>query len=393
MNDYIDQLLPEERLLLVLCHPQCSETQNPEILSLVKLVTRWDRFVTLANKHGIIALCWYTLNAGEYGKMVPGEFMEKMHQAYLKSLARNTQIYNLLDEVLLIASRENIKVVLLKGLALESTVYGNKGVRQMTDLDILVRQEDAMNLRKVLIKNGFDPFPMVSPLHQMMASYFNHLPAMYKNGLSVEIHFKLFNDKDNLLTSEFFDKSVPSGFSSNIAFIPQLQLHFLYLVKHLAAHEAGGDSQLRLYTDLAVILNLCMDKILNPELFKYSGIVNIEDSLNSKLTILKVFLGMELPYFQGFFKDRETGEIVIERFIQSLRHPHNNGSEETPSGYFKLLKNISGILNKFIFILGHLFPSFTYMKYRYETNSKVGAIRYYPVRWAKMAWLILSGKV
>jgi hypothetical protein len=393
MSDYYNQLLPEERLLLTLCRLQFTEEQKKEIGELMKQVTDWDKFVTLSNEHGIIALSWYNITETGNKDFIPPIFLEKMNSGYLKSLTRNTCIFELLNEVLGLASKKNIKVVLLKGLVLEKSVYGDKGLRQMNDLDILVRQEDAMNLRKILIKNGFEPFPMVSPLHQMMASYLNHLPAMYKNGLSVEIHYKLFNENDNLLTSEFFDKSVPSGLSSYIAFIPQPQLHFLYLVKHLAEHEAGGDSQLRLYTDMAVMLDLFMDKILNPELFKFSGIVNINDSLNSKLAILKVFPGMELPDLPGFVQDKDTGEIVIERFIHFLRHPQNKGLEESPIGYFKQLKNTSGIFNKFLFILGHLFPSFTYMKYRYMKKTKVGTIRYYPVRWAQMVRLILNRKV
>jgi hypothetical protein len=392
MPDLSSILTPEELLFLRLCRLDFTEAQKTEISELMK-VTDWNKFVHLSNDHGIIALCWNNIVGTGNRDNIPSEFLEILHSYYLKSLARNTQIYRLLDEVLDLAAKNNIKVVLLKGLALEKTVYGNRGLRQMNDLDILVREADAMNLRNILMNSGFEPEPTISPLHRMMASYFNHLPAMYKNGLSVEIHFRLFNDNDNSLTSEFLDKSVPSGFSSNNAFIPQPQLHFLYLIKHLAKHEVGGESQLRLYTDLSILLNAFPDEIVNPKLFEYSWIANIDESLYSKLTILKIFWGIEMPDFSDFLTDEiNKNEIVFDRFVQFLRQPKDNQVEKIPEHILELVKSIPGIYEKFLFILGHLFPSLTYMKYRYKTKTKVGSLRYYPVRWAKMVRLILSGK-
>ena len=60
-----------------------------------------------------------------------------LHTAYLKSLTNNTIIYTHLKEIVALAKKENIKIVLLKGLALEKTVYGNKGLRQLSDIDHL----------------------------------------------------------------------------------------------------------------------------------------------------------------------------------------------------------------------------------------------------------------
>ena len=57
------------------------------------------------------------------------------------------------------------------------------------------------------------------------------------------------------------------------------------------------------------------------------------------------------------------------------------------------MKELSGITDRIMFIAGYLFPSFEFMKYRYGARSKAGAILYYPVRWLKLAGLILVGKV
>jgi hypothetical protein len=51
------------------------------------------------------------------------------------SLARNAALYNMIREVASILESEDIKMVFLKGLALEMSVYGNRGLRQMSDAD------------------------------------------------------------------------------------------------------------------------------------------------------------------------------------------------------------------------------------------------------------------
>jgi hypothetical protein len=52
---------------------------------------------------------------------------------------------------------------------------------------------------------------------------------------------------------------------------PSPQIFFLYLVKHLWQHEMNNESQLRLYTDLVVLIEKHYDEILNYNLLKYAS--------------------------------------------------------------------------------------------------------------------------
>ncbi len=187
------QLTAEEKLLISLCRLNFNEEQKSEIRDLMKEVKDWDHFVNLSNEHGIVALCWYNINETGNSNNLPERQLEILHLAYLKNLTRNTFLFNQLKEIVSLSKNEKIKIVLLKGLALEKTVYGNKGLRQMNDIDILVRQDKAASLRRILLKNGYKSAPLVSSFHEnIMPAYGKHLPEMYKNGISTEIHFKLF---------------------------------------------------------------------------------------------------------------------------------------------------------------------------------------------------------
>jgi flagellar biosynthesis regulator FlbT len=112
---------------------------------------------------------------------------------------------------------------------------------------------------------------------------------MYFRGLSAEIHLRHFNQADNSLTKDFLEKAVAGKQNNYEVFLPDPQLYFLHLVIYLENHESHDTSQLRLYTDLIILLSTFQDKILNQNLFEYSRPANIEKTLYEKLAILKIF--------------------------------------------------------------------------------------------------------
>ncbi|MBP8960592.1 MAG: nucleotidyltransferase family protein [Bacteroidales bacterium] len=396
--DYLSRLNLEERLMLMLCKGPASKIDVLSIQDMMKSRVDWDKLINISNNHGVIALVRYNLDKIGLINQIPEYHKDILYKSYLKNLRRNTLIFNLLDKVFDIAEAEKIKVYLLKGLALESTVYGNMGLRQMNDLDILVKKNDAIRLRKKLLSNGFSSQPIISPLHEkILPGYGKHLPEMYRDGFSVEIHFNLFDRNGERLTELFFEKQwkyifdqIPSTKYS----VPHPLLMFIYLVRHLDWHEKTGHSQVRLYTDLFFLLSYYPKEILCEELWDISSEAGIEKALNEKLFILKIFWNIELPViYENHISSSVDEEKTINNFIMFLCSPRNNIPRQHKQNLLQPLKEIHSLKDKIYFIAGYLFPSLTFMKYRYKTSSALKAIFYYPVRWAKLLNLIIHGKL
>jgi len=394
MTDSLTRLTAEEKLLLSLCRLEFSQEQKSEIRELMLEVRDWDRFVGLSNEHGIIALCWYNLTETGNTDHIPAGHLDKMHSAYLKNLTRDTFLNNQLEEVTNLAKKENIKIVLLKGMALEKTIYGSRGLRQMTDIDILVRQDQAALLRRILLKNGYESAPLVSKFHEkIMPVYGKHLPEMYKNGIAVEIHFNLFDQSGNYFTEKFFDKAHWLTDDDTNLMYPDPQMFFLYLLKHLDRHEKEGDSQLRLYVDLVLLLTTHYNEVINENLFNDADSVNLRNILAGKIMLLD-------KYWDITFSDQVRQNIsaiksasVESKFLKLIRHQSGNQREEIKENLFQLLQNVPGAMNKFLLIIGHIFPSVSYVRYRYKIKTKAGAVLYYPVRWIRQAGRLIGVKV
>ena len=382
MTDQLSPLTAEEKLLISLCRLDFSEEQKSEIRDLMNEIKDWDHFVKLANEHGIVALLWYNITETNNDKHIPPEFLKIFRIAYLKNLTRNTYLYDQLAKILELIKDKDIKVVLLKGMALEKTIYGNQGLRQMTDIDILVSQYVVLELRRIFMKNEFKSNPFKSPLYKYLIPYLNtHIPRLTKDDCHLEIHYKLFDQKDNSLTEKLLELSTPIKIGDCNAFTPPLQLFFLYLISHLEHHTASGDSQLRMYTDLYLLLSTRFEEIINDQLIRDAAEVNLEKQLAYMLYLLNAFWKIDYPDWLNKYIYQYDHSPEIEKFKRFLNQPKDNPDKTVSSNYVKQIATIPGLYRKVLYVTGFIFPSLGFMKNRYKTKTKARAVLYYPVRW------------
>ncbi|HUS85981.1 MAG TPA: nucleotidyltransferase family protein [Bacteroidales bacterium] len=378
------RLSPVEYLLISLCRLSFTGDQVLRIKELVRQVPFWPELTDLINEHGISALIYSNLKDLGLLDQVPRLQRGVLKQSHLISLTRNTYLLDRFTEAAALLAKEDISPVVMKGLAMELTVYGNAGLRQMTDIDVMIDRERCMHTRRVLLSKGFRSAPLKSPLYAFILQWYGkHLPSLYKDDLSLEIHHNLFNWDIDL--NRWFISESSTILINNVKLrIPPLNLHFLYLVKHLDYHEGNGESQLRLYTDLYLLADRYREELINDELFLLARKARIEYTLYAKLTLLKHFWGLvfiDVPKPGNWNK-------VLKEFLHFLNNPKGNPVSNKPESYREVIKNIPGFHRKLIFMLGDLFPSMTFMKQRYKTRNRLFTIFYYPHRLGKLVYLL-----
>ncbi|HLN20212.1 MAG TPA: nucleotidyltransferase family protein [Bacteroidales bacterium] len=377
---------PEELLLIALCRLDFSAEQSEAAKALSAKVTDWEYFVKLANEHGISSLVHHNLEKLGLTGPMPEKELAFLKNANMLSMARNAAMMGMLSKAV---SDTKLKTVLLKGAALELIVYGNNGLRQMSDIDLLLTKEDCMKAYRLLQEKGFKPLEIKSVFHRSIISYIGkHLPSLIRGGMSVELHHRLFDEEDENLTSLLYESSKPFDLSGVTVYLPDLAVFFLYLVKHLDSHELTNESQLRLHADLVVLLERFYDMIISEDLLKYTAGAGLDKALASKLQLLAEFWEFGFPAFMQEFISINYDESRRGKFIYFLRRPKNNPRVEKSSLYRKNLGKIPGLHRKFLYVAGDLFPTLTFMKERYRCSSALKAALYYPHRWGKIMWLL-----
>ena len=378
----------EEILLLELCRLGFSDEQIKKIRSLSEALSDWNYFSSLANAHGVAALVWHNLEKQQLLAYIPAEIAAFLRGALMKSLSRNAFNTETMGEVLRLLYGKNIRAVLLKGLALEFTVYGNTGLRQMSDVDILISREQCMTARNILISNGYVSLPVKSVIHKLiLANTGKHLPSLIKNGTSVEIHHKLFGGRKNVLTRMLYETSYNIEIKGEEAYIPQPQIFFLYLVRHLYTHEMNNESQLRLYTDLVVLIEKYRDEIINYDLLTYASQAEMLEILACRLEPLRDLWGISFPGWIDDFIDKWYNPDSINKFIFFLKSPKDNPPLDKARFYRHAISDIPGFHRKVLFLLGDIFPSVSFMKKRYNCTSTWKVLLFYPKRVGKILWL------
>jgi len=325
-------------LLLLLCRYPFEEKNRETLSKLIGEVQDWHKLVELINAHGIIALAAYNIEEAGLVKMVPEDAMVILKNGYRQSMVRNLWLAERWKEVNTILSNSGIKHVLLKGMALEHTLYGSRGLRQMTDNDILVKRDDAIKVWKLLQKEGFSQELMKSPWHRkIIIDIGKHLPCLYKNGYAIEIHHDLFSNNFGYdkTYGDPIDDAVEIFISETKAWILPKEMQLMYLIDHLKRHTMEGNWQLRLYTDI-----MLLDK---------SSTIKIPD---------------------GF-----------------ISNPIQENKQEYRRAAYRINIGSIPVKKKFQYLAGDIFPSVEWMKKRYKCNG-AKAVLYYPLRIGKLMWLI-----
>lgn len=334
-------LNPEEKLLLAICRLEFTEEEKKELRFLVEQVKDWDKFVKTSNEQGIIAISAFNLKEAKLDHHVPEKQMGMLNDGLMQSMIRNAWLLERWKEVNAILTESGIKHILLKGMALEHTFYGSKGLRQMTDNDILVKREDGLRAWNLLQQHDFEPVNIKSRLHRnILTEIGKHLPTLVRDGYALEIHTRLFNENEkNSDLAKDIDEAVEIAIEGEKAFILDKKLHLDYLIEHNKDHLSASAPELRLFLDISLL--------------KEDNYISINEEILS-----------------------DPSRFRINGYRQKI--------------YWQQLQGLP-FSSRLRFLAGDIFPSVSWMKERYGCGL-AGVLIRYPARIGKLVWLIKGSK-
>ncbi|HEY1924035.1 MAG TPA: nucleotidyltransferase family protein [Candidatus Acidoferrum sp.] len=116
--------------------------------------TNWPALVELADEQGMLPLV--TARLGELAeRLVPAEIKTQLTEAAraqtLFTLSMTAELFHILDRF----HTSNIGVLLTKGPVLSQRCYGDPGLRQFTDLDLIVCHRDIAQAAELMLALGY----------------------------------------------------------------------------------------------------------------------------------------------------------------------------------------------------------------------------------------------
>jgi len=366
---YSDQLI----LSSVRVHPTAADLVTLD--ALIPLIDDWDYLSRTIIERGIGPLFFKKLSILSNAAFIPEVAKSNLQQAYFRTLSRSMVLYDAFRRVADAFTLNHIQVVALKGIHLAEWLYVDIGLRQFSDIDLLVKQEDGEQCLNILTELGFvQSGDEVSHLISEKIGII-HYPAMVRSDVSVEIHIDLHHRRKAY--SLDVNKIIGNSVSLLVNHIPMqvMELHdlLIYLCIHLDKHFAGGEVQFTSFSDITNLLDVHATEIDWQKLESSCKEYNCVDNVYKYLLIAAEYFNAPIS---AAVTEKYSGCLTAAD--KELFNRYLNGFRKKVYGATTHLKNIAEIKDigeKLRYLLKVIFPSRKFM-----TGS-------YPMKYPSLYWL------
>ena len=346
----------------------------------------WEKLLQETEQHGLTPLLYRRVQAA--GVAVPEDVGKKMHAAYLRTAEQNIRRYEILSRIYKACDEAGIEVIPLKGIYLASEVYRDIALREMSDIDILVRKKNLDAVEDILDELGF------ISLQQNKDPVFekgHHLRYIIEeSGLLIEVHWDLMDPDDSVQVDidALWDRSgSQDDAGKNVRALSPEDL-LLHLSVHLANHTFFLG--LRGLYDLAMTIDVFMKVIDWDRLYDLAVAWNAVRALYVNLQLASDLLDVEV---MGEYLERIKPGEVDEQYLEVSRELVF-ASYEPNNPVFSLMSEEDS-RQKTEFMLEVLFPSkrTITLKYPSATNRFEIAMSYplYYMDRIRKYWDVLWG--
>ena len=155
----------------------------------------WESLILAAERHGLRPLLCRHLDSIA-PEMVPREVLAGLRSFFMTNAARNFRLTAELLKILSLFENHGIPAIPFKGPVSAISIYGNLALREIEDLDILVREENMHEAEEVLSFEGYTPEFRVTR-SQMPWVFRTDCENAYigKDGVRVELHWRITSSR------------------------------------------------------------------------------------------------------------------------------------------------------------------------------------------------------
>ncbi|NIM90443.1 MAG: hypothetical protein GTO17_05790 [Candidatus Aminicenantes bacterium] len=294
----------EDRLLLYCCRREKEELVERKIIEAVKNRLDWGIFLEKARENGVSALLYSRLNEimQDYPS-IPGDIFEGFEEDYYLNATKNTLIFKELGKVLEAFKNSGPEVIVLKGAALAEEVYENIALRPMSDVDLLVKEEDMAHADERLKTLGYGPVDAGVDEVDFSSTYLTTLDyrSREENSPSFHIHWHFVN---STIPNESYIRNIKmenvwrDAENTEIAGVETLVMAPHHLLIHLSEHAlrvTHSLSKLSLLCDINEAVNYYQGRLDWSRLIYETYEFNLDKMVYLSLYFSSKFLGTQIP--------------------------------------------------------------------------------------------------
>jgi len=315
-------LSPEERLLFLASRLVLTPDDTASVLEILEAGIRWPLLLRDAEAFKILPLLHHHFSAPGFASLVPQDTAQVLAQAYRRCSLKNLQIHGSLRKILVGMREAGIPVILLKGAYLATQVYGDIGLRPMSDLDLLCRKEDEPRIWELLKRLGARPSMEKGGFNnatdERVVEHTSHAPPWVLDRVArIEIHYHLLAGNlpdDRALQQALWEQASTHEWEGLEIRSLGLEHQVLHLAVHLHKHALEERFALYWVSDLRELLRARGPSLDGQALSALARELGYERELRDVMVFLgeEARLGACLPgpsrlSFGTLLRSRESG--------------------------------------------------------------------------------------
>ncbi|MEH1965196.1 nucleotidyltransferase domain-containing protein [Nostoc sp.] len=155
INQFSTKVSRQEIELLLCCTRTRIDAETAErIQTLLQQDIDWVYLMQIADRHGTIPLLYQSFKTTGR-EAIPKTVLTQLQNHYHTNASRNLFLSHELLNLLKLFQSHKIPAIPFKGLVLAISIYDNLAMRQFSDLDILVKQQDIVKVQELLITQKY----------------------------------------------------------------------------------------------------------------------------------------------------------------------------------------------------------------------------------------------
>jgi len=375
------EIKAEVRLILSSIKIKPTPAEIDRINSLIPLINDWEYLIKTITDRGIGPLLFNKLPQLSNSSLIPEAIKIKLQQVYYKTISRSMVLYDHFRKIAEAFTSLDIPVIALKGIYLSEWLYQDIGLRQFSDIDLLVKEEDGGKCLAVLQEMGYKPCDSSVTKFIGSKTEIIHYTPMVFNAVSVEIHIKLHRKTESydLNVNELWKNAIPVTVNKIPVFALNTNDLLIHLCIHLDKHFRGSNVQFTCFNDITNILEKFATKIDWNEFTEACRLYKCEEVVFKYLILTNKYINATVPnelILKYNFLLTEKDELLFCKYLSGFI-----GDFSAVPIHFANLKQIDAFSDQLRYVRDLLFPPKSFMILKYKIRKNTFVPFYYPYRY------------
>ena len=372
---------PEDKLILSCVKIKPSPAELDQLNQLIPLVEDWDYLAKTIIDRGIAPLLYIKLSLLANSHLIPKPITAKLQQSYYITLSRSTILY---EHFKLLAGQflaNGIELIALKGIYLSEWLYQDIGLRQMSDIDLLVKPEDGEKALEVLAGMGYQSNGEDESDSDVKYGEVVHYTPLVLNGVAIEVHIKLHqdNEKYRVLVAKLWENATPVTVNNIKVLTLNAYDLLIHTCIHLDKHFQQGHVQFTCFSDVTNLLEQNSDTFDWVELENTCKLYNCDKEVFKYILLVNKYMQATVP---AAIISKYTDTLTIKE--EELFLKYLSGFIGFTTGmhrHFGNFQHITSFQDKVRYFFRIIFPTKKFMLTKFHLENPGLVYFYYPYRY------------